>query len=267
MWASGATRSLGGERPAGQGSWERDVCTLGQAARAGAGYGLDVTLSAPNQVFMRGRGLDAELGGTLVLRGTTAKITPSGAFNLLRGRLDILGRRLVLSEAQVQLQGALVPYVHIVAAIESGGIASSVVIDGEATNPAVTFTSLPDMPQEQVLAHLLFDRSLDKISAFQAAQLGVAVATLAGRGGDGVMGAIRRKTLLDNLDVQADGTGNATVTAGKYLGDKAYSEVTMGQSGKSSISLNYDLGRHITAKTHADSEGTTGLGLFLMRDY
>ncbi len=237
------------------------------AARGGAGYGLDVTLSAPNQVFVRGRGLDAELGGTLILRGTTAKIAPSGAFNLLRGRLDILGRRLVLSEAQVQLQGALVPYVHILAGIESGGITSSVLIDGEATNPTVTFTSSPDLPQEQVLAHLLFDRGLDKISAFQAAQLAAAVASLAGRGGDGVMGALRRKTLLDNLDVQADGTGATSVTAGKYLGDKAYSEVTMGQSGKSAISLNYDLGRHITAKTHVDSEGTTGLGIFLTRDY
>jgi autotransporter translocation and assembly factor TamB len=41
----------------------------------------------------------------------------------------------------------------------------------------------------------------------------------------------------------------------------------MGQSGKSAISLNYDLGRHITAKTHVDSEGTTGLGIFLTRDY
>ena len=237
------------------------------ATPTGAGYGLDVTLSAPNQVFLRGRGLDSELGGTLILRGTTARITPSGAFNLLRGRLDILGRRMVLREAQVQLQGALVPYVHILAGIESGGITSSVLIEGDAINPAVTFTSLPDLPQEQVLAHLLFDRSLDKISAFQAAQLGVAVATLAGRGGDGVMGAIRRKTLLDNLDVQADGTGNATVTAGKYLGDNAYSEVAIGQGGTSSISLNYDLGRNLTAKTHTDSEGATGLGLFLTRDY
>jgi len=253
--ASLATRQRAGRGP-----------TAG-AGRIGAAYGLNVSLIAPNQVFIRGRGLDAELGGTLVLRGTTAKITPSGAFNLLRGRLDILGRRLVLSAAQVQLQGALVPYVHIVAGIESGGITSSVLIDGEATNPAVSFTSSPDLPQEQVLARLLFDRGLDKISAFQAAQLGVAVAALAGRGGDGVMGAVRRKTLLDNLDVQADGTGNTTVTAGKYLGDKAYSEVTLGQGGKSSISLNYDLGGSITAKTHADSEGTTGLGLFLTQDY
>ena len=253
--ASAATRQRAGLGP------------TGGAVRGGAGYGLDVTLSAPNQVFVRGRGLDAELGGTLILRGTTAKISPSGAFNLLRGRLDILGRRLVLSEAQVQLQGALVPYVHILAGIESGGIASSVLIEGDATNPAVTFTSSPDLPQEQVLAHLLFDRGIDKISAFQAAQLASAVASLAGRGGDGVMGALRRKTLLDNLDVQADGTGNTTVTAGKYLGDKAYSEVTVGQGGTSAISLNYDLGRNITAKTHADSEGMTGLGLFLTRDY
>ena len=253
--ASAATRQRAGLGP------------TGGAVRGGAGYSLDVTLSAPNQVFVRGRGLDAELGGTLILRGTTAKISPSGAFNLLRGRLDILGRRLVLSEAQVQLQGALVPYVHILAGIESGGIASSVLIEGDATNPAVTFTSSPDLPQEQVLAHLLFDRGIDKISAFQAAQLASAVASLAGRGGDGVMGALRRKTLLDNLDVQADGTGNTTVTAGKYLGDKAYSEVTVGQGGTSAISLNYDLGRNITAKTHADSEGMTGLGLFLTRDY
>ena len=253
--ASQATRQRAGLGPKGGG------------ARGGTGYGLDVTLSAPNQVFVRGRGLDAELGGTLILRGTTAKIAPSGAFNLLRGRLDILGRRLVLTEAQVQLQGALLPYVHIVTGIESGGITSSVLIDGEATNPTVSFTSSPDLPQEQVVARLLFDRGLDKISAFQAAQLASAVATLAGRGGDGVMGALRRKTLLDNLDVQADGTGNTTVTAGKYLGDKAYSEVTMGQGGTSSISLNYDLGRNITAKTHSDSAGTTGLGLFLTRDY
>ena len=237
------------------------------AARAKAGYGLDVTLAAAHQVFVRGRGLDAELGGTLILRGTTANIAPSGAFNLLRGRLDILGRRLVLSEAQVQLQGALVPYIHILAGINSGAITSSVRIEGEATNPAVTFSSSPDLPQEQVLAHLLFDRGLDKISAFQAAQLASAVAALAGRGGDGVIGTLRRKALLDNLDVQADGTGNATVTAGKYLGNKAYSEVTIGQGGTSSISLNYDLGNNITAKTHADSEGTTGLGLFLTRDY
>lgn len=238
------------------------------ASRAGGpAYGLALRISAPNQVFVRGRGLDAELGGSLILGGTTANIAPSGALNLLRGRLDILGRRLVLSEAQLQMQGALLPYVHIVASVESDGVTSSVVIDGEATNPTVTFSSSPDLPQEEVLARLLFNRGLENISAFQAAQLAGAVATLAGKGGEGVMGAIRSKGGLDNLDVQADANGKTSVTAGKYFGDKTYSEVTVDQSGKSAISLNYDVTRHITLKLHVDSENNTGAGVFLKGDY
>jgi translocation and assembly module TamB len=78
---------------------------------------------------------------------------------------------------------------------------------------------------------------------------------------------VRRKTGLDNLDVQADASGNASVTAGKYLSDKTYSEVTVDQGGKSSISLNYDVTRHITLKAHVDSEGKTGVGAYLQRDY
>ncbi|MBI1171151.1 translocation and assembly module protein TamB [bacterium] len=236
-------------------------------SRAGPGYALDLTISAPNQVFVRGRGLDAELGGTLVLKGTTDNIVPSGALNLIRGRLDILGRRLVLSEAQIQMQGALVPFIHVLASVDSDGITASILIEGDATDPKVTFTSTPELPQEEVVARLLFNRGLDTMSAFQAVQLASAVAKLAGKGGEGVIGSLRRKTGLDNLDVQSDAAGNTTVTAGKYLSDKTYSEVTVDQGGKSSISLNYDLAPHITIKGHVDSDSSTGVGIFLQRDY
>ncbi len=239
--------------------------TSGKAA--GPAFALDLSISAPNQVFIRGRGLDAELGGSLVLRGTTANIVPSGAFNLIRGRLDILGKRLVLTEAQIQMQGALVPYVHVLASVESADITSSVQIEGDATNPAVTFVSVPELPQEEVLAHLLFNKGLSNISAFQAAQLASAVATLAGGGGGGIMGALRSKTGLDNLDVKSDATGNTSVTAGKYINEKTYSEVTVDQAGKSSISLNYDVTRNITLKGHVDSDSKTGVGIYLKRDY
>ena len=129
----------------------------GQIAGAGTsggglGYGLDVRVNAPNQVFIRGRGLDAELGGSLVLRGRTDAIVPSGAFNLIRGRLDILGRRLNLSEALLQMQGALIPYVRILASVDSDGITASVLIEGPANDPAVSFTSNPALPQDEVLA-------------------------------------------------------------------------------------------------------------------
>ena len=38
-------------------------------AAASRPFELDVTISAPNRVFIRGRGLDAELGGTLQVGG------------------------------------------------------------------------------------------------------------------------------------------------------------------------------------------------------
>jgi len=223
-------------------------------------------ISAPNQVFIRGRGLDAELGGSLTLRGTTMAIVPAGAFNLIRGRLDILGRRLDLSEALLQLQGALVPFIRIVASVESDGVTSSVLIEGDATNPVVSFTSSPALPDEEVIARLLFDRGLDTLTAFQAIQLASAVAALAGRGGEGVVGNIRKQFGLDNLDLTTDANGGAAVTLGKYLTEKVYTEVEV-QQDNTSISLNLDVAPHITLKAQAGSDGQTGIGIFLQRDY
>ena len=242
---------------------------LAQAASNTSSAGsvaLNLRISAPNQVFIRGRGLDAELGGSLTLRGTTAAMVPSGAFNLIRGRLDILGRRLNLSEALLQLQGALVPYIRVVASVDSDGITVSAVIEGDATDPKVSFTSVPDLPEEEVLARLLFDRGLDTLTAFQAIQLGSAVATLAGKGGDGIIGNLRKKIGLDNLDVTSDATGATTVTLGKYLTEKVYTEVEVKQ-GKSVVSLNLDVAPHITLKGQVSSDGQTGIGIFLQRDY
>jgi autotransporter translocation and assembly factor TamB len=39
------------------------------------------------------------------------------------------------------------------------------------------------------------------------------------------------------------------------------------QAGKSSISLNYDVSRHITLKAHVDADSKTGVGIYLKRDY
>lgn len=234
---------------------------------SGPGYALNLRITAPNQVFLRGRGLDAELGGGLTLGGTTSGIEPTGGFSLLRGRMDILGRRLTLSEANLDLQGALIPMVHVVASVEAADITATVTVDGPATAPEVSFSSSPALPQEEVLAQLLFGRSLETVSAFQAAQLASAVATLAGKGGEGIMGKIRSKTGLDNLDVQTDGAGGGSLTAGKYLTEKLYSEVTVDSAGKSDISLNLDVARHITLKATVDTEGNSGAGIFLKKDY
>ncbi|MFN3723531.1 MAG: translocation/assembly module TamB domain-containing protein [Paracoccaceae bacterium] len=230
-------------------------------------FELDIEISAPNQLFIRGRGLDAELGGTLRLSGTTADIIPSGAFNLIRGRLDILGRRLTLTEASLQLEGDFDPRLRIVASSQNDNVTSSVVIDGSADDPQVSFNSNPQLPQEEVLSQLLFGRRLESLSALQALQLASAVATLAGRGGEGIVSRLRKGFGLDDLDVQTSADGTTQLTAGKYLTENVYSEVVVDQNGKSQINLNLDISDNVTLKGRVGADGNTGIGLFYERDY
>ena len=239
----------------------------GDGGGGGRPIALDLTISAPSQIYIRGRGLDAELGGELRLGGTTAAVVPSGAFDLIRGRLDILGKRLDLTQASLTLEGDFVPTLAVAASNESDGITSFVRIDGPATEPEVRFTSSPELPEEEVLSRLLFGRGIDSLSALQAAQLASAVATLAGRGGLGIVGRLREGFGLDDLDVQTGADGGATVRAGKYLSENVYSQIEVDDKGQSQINLNLDVTESITLRGRAGSTGETGLGIFFEKDY
>lgn len=237
------------------------------ADAGGQPFGLDISVSAPNQIFVRGRGLDAELGGALRLAGTTDAVQAIGQFDLVRGRLDILGQRFVLDEGRVQMQGDLIPTIRFSASTESDGYTSTILIDGPASEPEITFLSSPELPQEEVLSRLLFGRGLTTLSAFQAAQLASAVATLAGKGGEGIVGRLRKGFGLDDFDVTTGEDGEAAVRAGKYLSDNLYTDVTIGSEGTSEINLNLDVTPQIKLRGSVDSEGDTGIGVFFEKDY
>ena len=239
----------------------------GAKRERGPAYGLDLSISAPERIFVRGRGLDAEMGGALRLTGTTANIVPSGRFNLIRGRLDILGKRFGIDEGLIELQGALTPYIRFSAATEADGITATIVIEGEASAPEVRFLSSPELPEEEVIAQLLFGRSLTTLSPLQAAQLASAVATLAGKGGEGIVGNLRKSFGLDDLDVTTDEAGGAGLRAGKYLSEKVYTDVTLGSDGKSEVNLNLDIRPGVKARGTLGSDGNTGIGIYYERDY
>ncbi|WP_273687993.1 translocation/assembly module TamB domain-containing protein [Ketogulonicigenium vulgare] len=233
----------------------------------GAAYPLDVTVRAPGRIFIRGRGLDAELGGELRVTGTTANIIPSGQFSLVRGRLSILQQRFDLTEGSVTLEGDFNPVLRLVAQTQtSSGTVVDVTVEGSISEPTVTFSSSPQLPQDEVIAQLLFGRDLSSLSAFQAVQLAAAVGTLMGVGGGGIVEDLRAGAGLDDLDFTQDDEGNAAVRAGKYLSDNIYTDVTVG-SNETTINLNLELTDEVTVKGSASSGGDTGLGIFYERDY
>ena len=241
--------------------------STGGSGSSGPSYPLDLRISAPNQLFLRGRGLDSEFGGTLRLGGTTRDVIPSGGFELIRGRLDILGRRLNLTEARITMQGSFVPRINLVAASTVEDTRIMVQVSGPADNPDIAFTSTPELPQEEVVSRLIFGRGIETLSAFQAARLALAIRTLAGQGGEGIVSKIRGSTGLADLDVTTTDNGDAAVRAGAYLNENVYTDVTIDSSGETKLNLNLDVTPSLTLRGGVTSEGESSLGIFFERDY
>lgn len=238
----------------------------GRAAPSRA-FPLDITLSAPSRVFIRGRGLDAEMGGDFRIAGTTANVVPSGGLELIRGRLDLLGKRFAFTEGRLQMEGSLIPTIRLVATTDTVDGSASVVVDGPADAPAIRFLSNPELPEEEVVARLLFGRGLTTLTPLQAAQLASAVATLTGKGGGGVVDRLRRNFGLDDFDVSASEGGAAAVRAGKYLSENVYVDLKLDADGKSEVSINLDLSPSLTVRGRSGGDGGAGIGIHFERDY
>ncbi|MDR6755488.1 translocation and assembly module TamB [Mycoplana sp. BE70] len=233
------------------------------------GIGLDLRIDAPSRIFVRGRGINAELGGSLTLRGTSLSPIVSGGFDLLRGRLEILAKRLDFTSGHIGFTGGLVPTINFVATSSVSATTININIAGPANNPSVTFTSSPALPQDEILARLIFGRSMNNLSAFQIAQLAAAVADLAGGGGGGsLLNGLRSRLGIDDLDITTDAQGRAQVSAGKYLNDRTYLELKQDpETGGGKAAINLDIGKGVKLRGEAGSNGAGAAGIFYEKEY
>lgn len=246
-----------------------DKAAGGNRAKSGGGLtvGLDVAVNAPRQLFVRGRGIDAELGGQLTVRGTLADVQPVGSFTLIRGRVLVIGQRINLTQGTVTLQGDLNPYLSLSATTTSESISVTATVEGYADNPSIVLSSSPELPQDEILARFLFKRSISDLSAVQIAQLAEAVTQLAGGGnGNGILDRLRAGVGLDDLDVNTDAEGNAAVTAGRYITERVYLGVTAGEGGRSGVSVNLDITDDVKVRAEATQEQSKA-GVYFEKEY
>ena len=238
-----------------------------QASANAASPRLDLTINAPARIFIRGRGLDAEVGGSLRLTGRLDDVAPVGAFHLIRGRLAILGQNLTFDTGSATLTGSLDPQIALSATIPSDDITVKVSVSGYASDPKIDFTSTPALAQDEVLSRLLFKQGVQKLSPLQLAQLAGAAASLAGNGGSSLLDDLRNSTGLDDLNLTTDSTGAAAVTAGRYITDKIYLGVQAGASGKNRVTVNLDLAPGLKANAGTGADGDSGVGVLYEQDY
>lgn len=263
-----------------------DVRRRGQHVRAVPAkplvIGLDVRLDAPREVLVQGRGLDAELGGQLLIRGTTDAPDVSGeGFDLVRGTFSLAGTTLTFDpSSHVSFDGAglkksIDPTLDFTAT--STVQATTQVrlrISGYADAPKFEFSSptTPGLGPDEIMALLLFGQPAAQLTALQAAELGAALASLTGVGGSGAspLTKIQKSLGLDRLSVGSNtvatatgGTENsgAAIQAGRYITRRVYVEGRQTTTGNSQVQVDVDMTKHLKLTTRlgngAAIQGTT----------
>jgi len=200
--------------------------------------------------------------------GTTGNPNVTGGFRMVRGRLSIVGRRLDFTDGKISFAGNLTPALDFTATSTVESTTISVIIAGLANDPSVSFSSSPSLPQDEVLALLIFGRNSAQLSPVQIAQLADAVSTLAGGTSNSLFNRLRQGLGVDDLDVGTDENGKSNVSVGKYLNKRTYLQLQQGvDTNTSKAVINLDVGKGVKLRGEAGSDGSTGGGVFFEKEY
>jgi translocation and assembly module TamB len=252
--------------------------------------GLDLTLEAPRAIFVRGHGLDAELGGHLHIGGTLAHLQPSGHFDMIRGRFALVTSTLNFSTGTVGFDGGDItdPSIDFEATSDSGNVLATLAVTGYASAPKISLRSDPTLPQDEVLAHLLFQSSTSQLSPFQLASIATALASIAGLntggGVGGLLGSVRQGLGLDELSI-GNGLGNPTgatptvgsaasknenaptLQAGRYVAPGVYVGAAQGTSGTGTAAqVQIDIAKGLKLETQVGGD-SNGVGVTYQFNY
>lgn len=225
---------------------------------------LDVRIEAPSRIFVRGRGIDAELGGSLRVTGTSRAPNAVGGFGMRRGVFQLVGQRLDFSRGNLTFAGSLTtPELDFAAETKAGDVTARVAVSGYADAPQFSLTSDPVLPQDEILSRLLFKKAAGGLSPFQALQLAQAVAQLSGgAAGPDVFEQARKSLGLDSLDVSTGASGGPALGASRYISDRVSVGVKAGaKPADTAVGVDFDVTRRIKLKGEAGSDGRTSLGV------
>ncbi|WP_130471780.1 translocation/assembly module TamB domain-containing protein [Candidatus Magnetaquicoccus inordinatus] len=231
---------------------------------------LDLLLHLPSRVFLRGRGLESEWHGDLAVRGMVGDPRLDGRIVVRRGFFEFLDQRFDLRKGIISFDGASPPQPHLDLEAESrnsGGMVAVLRLQGPAFNPSLTLGSDPELPQDELLARILFNSNRQQLTPAQAVGLAVAVEKLR-TGGPGLLGKARDSLGIDRLEFGGESAEGGSVKAGKYLGENLLLGVERGvKQGSGKVSVELELMPNVVVQTEMDETNKSGIGMNWKMDY
>ncbi|MEQ9641600.1 MAG: translocation/assembly module TamB domain-containing protein [Alphaproteobacteria bacterium] len=232
---------------------------------------LDIQVELPGRVYVRGRGLDSEWQGQVQVTGTSAEPEIAGELTIVRGNLGLLSKDFQLTEGRVVLPGGPEPdpQIAVTATHQASDLEVVVRVTGPATNPDFTLTSVPGLPQDEIVARLFFNKNAAQLSALEAAQLAAAIGELTGvTSGPGLIDRLRNSLGVDVLRVETADDGSTAVSAGTYVSEGVLVGVQQGAAvGSGAVSVEVEVTPHISVESKVKQTGASSVGAKVKWDY
>ena len=234
-----------------------------------------INVSAAGGIEVDGMGLDSEWRtNNLLLRGTTDDPRLGGTVSIVprQGFYSFAGTRFEITRGEIAFDQTVPidPRINLTAATAVNGLSVEVDVTGIASQPAIVFSSTPALPQEELLARLLFGGSITDLSATDAVQLASAVASLRGGAGMGPINSLRNAVGLDRLRlVPADPAldRGTAVALGRNFGNRFYVEIITDGAGYNATDLEFRVTSWLNLLATVSTVGRHQVAAEIRRDY
>lgn len=236
---------------------------------------FDLAIAANQQAFIRGRGLDAELQGNLRITGSEKKPKYTGQFETKRGSFEIFNKKFNLEKGEVTLANDAITLLIVGEYEKNSSHIIRAELSGVTDNLHVELTSTPTMAEDEILAFLIFGKSILKITPFEAIRLAMAMQSLSSSSTSlDPISKTRDFLGVDTLSVDSieddDGNSGLNLGVGKYINEKVYLELQHTpdptQPWKGNVQIELSPGLSVESSTGGTS-GIEGAELKWKRDY
>jgi len=233
-----------------------------------------IDASAPGGIKVDGMGLDSEWSGTIRLRGTTDDPRIGGEVRVVprQGFYEFAGTRFEITRGVIDFDeaGPIDPRINIQAETDVDDLSVVVTVTGNSSQPAIEFNSTPALPEEELLARLLFGDSITNLSATDALQLGAAIASLRGGGGLDPINRLRTSIGLDRLRiVSADPAldRGTAIALGKNFGRRFYVELITDGRNYNATEVEFRITSWLSLLGSVNTLGRNSVAAEYSRDY
>lgn len=282
-----------------QGASPSDILAVGGAnsafeASPPAGPRCDLRITAPGHVYIRGKGLDSEWKAELSISGPLDAPRILGSVNPIRGQLELLGHQFSMASGGISFSGANPPNPALDLTLEYKGadITALIMLSGSAKQPKMRLSSQPVLPNDEIIAHILFGKDINSLSRFEALQAANTARQLVDFGPSAldIMSSTRDILGLEVLrlgsasrtrqnraprDASLQGTSSTnpddqapTIEAGKYILDNVYVGLDQGTSANSgtAVRVEVELLPNLSLEGRTSNE-SSGVGINWKHDY